>query len=448
MDHGVDTSLTAFGVQAIISCPYQPAPAVTLKIDGAAGSYQTKMMLKTFSKSLFAGLATLAWIGVVFSCASQHASAATFKPRAKHAILMDAQTGAIMFQHNADVLSPPASMSKLMTMAVVFKALKEGQLKLEDEFLVSENAWRNGGAPSRTSAMFVPINTRATLDQLLKGIAVQSGNDASIAIAEGMAGSEDAFARLMQTEARRIGLTKSTFRNATGLPKDGHLMTARELALLAKYIVDTYPEYYEMFAIKRFKYRKHRFINRNPLVFLDIGADGLKTGYTKESGYGVVGSAVKDGRRLIVVVSGLKSKSERKDEARKLLEWGFRSFAEFPIFDPEEVVGQARVWGGEQFYVPLEGNGEVKVILPRFPARQKLKAKIIYDGPLKPPVREGDQVAKLRVTSSTGAVNEIPLYAAQDVEEGGVIRKGFDSLLYLAFRWVSAQASNLTPVEP
>ncbi len=401
--------------------------------------------LSLFFKSNFAYLARVALAIIFAACAAQLAAAqgASFKPKAKQAILMDAATGAILFQHNANQLSPPASMSKLMTMAVVFKALKEGQLKIEDEFLMSENAWRKGGAPSGTSAMFVPINTRTTLDLLLKGIAVQSGNDAAIAIAEGMAGSESAFAQLMETEARRIGLTNSTFRNATGLFHPEHLMTARELAMLARYIIYNYPEYYSMFGIEKLKYRKHRFINRNPLVFLDIGADGLKTGYIKQAGYGVVGSAVQDGRRLIVVVNGLKSKKDRKQEARRLLEWGFRSFTEFALFDIGEIIGQARVWGGEQFYVPLTGKGELKVVLPRFPANQKLKAKVIYDGPLKPPIRQGDQVAKLRVTSSAGAVNEVKLYAATDVEPGGVMRKGLDSLIHLTFRWVSAQASGL-----
>jgi serine-type D-Ala-D-Ala carboxypeptidase (penicillin-binding protein 5/6) len=393
----------------------------------------------------FAGLANLCAAIVTFA-GTLHvvpASAATFKSRAKQAILMDAATGAVLFQHNADQLAPPASMSKLMTMAVVFKALKEGQLKLEDEFLMSENAWRTGGAPSGTAAMFVPINTRTSLEKLLTGIAVQSGNDAAIAIAEGIAGSEDAFAQLMETEARRIGLNKSTFRNSTGLPHPEHLMTARELAVLAQYIIANYPAYYPMFAIERFKYRKHRFINRNPLVFLDIGADGLKTGYIKQSGYAIVGSAVQEGRRLIVVLNGMKTKSERKEEARKMLEWGFRSFTKFSIFEPGEIVGHARVWGGEKFYVTLSDPKGINVILQRFPEKKKLSAKVVYDGPLKPPVRQGDQVARLRVTSSTGAVNEVPLYAAEDVQPGGVMRKGLDSLIYLAFRWVTAQASGL-----
>ncbi|MFN3869520.1 MAG: D-alanyl-D-alanine carboxypeptidase family protein, partial [Hyphomicrobiaceae bacterium] len=224
--------------------------------------------------------------------------------KAKHAVLMDATSGAVLFQHNADVLAPPASMSKLMTLAVIFRALKAGTMKTTDAVTMSVNAWRTGGAPSGTSAMFVPVNETATIEEMLQGIIVQSGNDACIAIAEHMAGSEAAFAGIMTAEARRIGLAKATFRNATGLYNPEHLMTARELADLARYIIKEYPEQFAIFGQKEFRYRKHRFINRNPLLFLDIGADGMKTGYIKEAGYGIVGTAQQEGRRLIVVVNG------------------------------------------------------------------------------------------------------------------------------------------------
>ncbi len=365
-----------------------------------------------------------------------HAQGATFVPKAEHAILMDAESGAVLFQHAADELTPPASMSKLMTLAVVFKALRNGVLKMSDEITMSENAWRTGGAPSGTSAMFVPINDKVTVEQLLQGIIVQSGNDACIAIAEALAGSEQGFAQIMTNEARRIGLVKSTFRNSTGLPNPEHMMTVRELAQLARFLIYEYPEHFAMFSQREFKYRKHRFINRNPLLFLDIGADGMKTGYIKEAGYGVVGTAVQDGKRLIAVVNGLKSGNERRDEARRLLEWGFRSFAPFKLFKTDEVVGSARVWGGDSFYVPLVGKDGVTVVLPRYPANQRLTAEIIYKGPLKPPIRRGDEVAKLRVSSSTSAMSEVPLYAAQDVAKAGVMRQGLDSLIYMAFNWI------------
>lgn len=359
-----------------------------------------------------------------------------YNTKAKQAILMDANTGAVLFQHNADELAPPASMSKLMTLAVLFRELKAGKVKLEDEFLMSENAWRKGGAPSGTSAMFVPINTKATVNELLQGIIVQSGNDACIAVAEALAGSEANFAKKMVEEARRIGLKKSEFRNATGLYEPEHLMTVRELAQLAAYLIKEYPEYYKIFGQKEFAYRKHKFYNRNPLLSAEVGADGLKTGYIKEAGYGVVGSAVKDGQRLIAVLNGLASAEERKDEGRKLMEWGFRSLTSFKLFNADEVVGYARVWGGSRMYMPLTGKGDVSVVLPKFPANPKLRAEIIYVGPLKPPLKKGDELATLRVTTATNATSETPLYAAEDVPEGGVIRRGLDSLVHLAFSWI------------
>ncbi len=365
--------------------------------------------------------------------AAQQKAEEEFSSRARQAILMDADSGAVLFQSNADELAPPASMSKLMTLAVVFKQLKSGQVKLEDEFIMSEHAWRAGGAPSGTSAMFVPVNTKASLKELLQGIIVQSGNDACIAVAEALAGSEEAFAAAMTEEARRIGLTKSTFRNATGLYHPEHLMTVRELAILARYIIKTYPEYYPIFSQKEFIYRKHRFINRNPLLFMNLNVDGLKTGHLKESGYGLVASAVQDGRRLILVVNGLESAEERKSEARRLLEWGYKGFAAFKLFEADEVVGYARVWGGDRMYVPLTGDGELAVVLPRYPSNQRLKGEIVYKGPLKAPIHKGDKVAVLRVTSSSSASSELPLYAAEEVPSGSFVRKGLDSLFQLAF---------------
>ena len=360
-----------------------------------------------------------------------------FTTRAKNAILMDAESGAVLFQQAADELVPPASMSKLMTLAVLFKALKDGKVRPEDEFMTSEYAWRTGGAPSGTSAMFVPINTKARVDELIQGIIVQSGNDASIIVAEGLAGKELAFSKQMEDEARRIGLKKSTFRNSTGLYHPEHLMTARELAILARYLIKEYPDRYRIFAQKEFQYRKHKFYNRNPLLSSsELGVDGLKTGHIKEAGYGMVVSAWNSGRRLIGVVMGLENEKVRKDEAQRLLEWGFRSFGEVKLFGADEEVGYARVWGGTQMYVPLTGKGELAIVLPRYPANQKLKAEIVYRGPLKPPIKKGDQVAILRVTSSANAESQALLYAAEDVETGSFVRKGLDSLMYLALRKV------------
>jgi D-alanyl-D-alanine carboxypeptidase (penicillin-binding protein 5/6) len=365
-----------------------------------------------------------------------------FVTKAPNAILMDYDSGSIIFQKSADELVPPASMSKLMTLAVLFKALKEGKYKPEDEFHTSEHAWRTGGAPSGTSAMFIPINTKTPISELIQGIIVQSGNDACITVAEGIAGNVPAFAEMMQAEARRIGMPKSTFRNSTGLHDPEHLMTARELGTLARYIIRKYPEYYPIFGQREFAYRKHKFYNRNPLLSADIGVDGMKTGHTKEAGYGMVVSSLVDGRRLIGVIMGLADEKERREETRRMLEWGAKSVSSAKLFDAGEQVGYARVWGGTDFYVPLTGEGDLKVILPKFPLNQKIRGEIVYQGPLKPPVKKGDQIAMFRVTSTVPgspepiAVSETPLYADNDVDEGGFMWRGVDSLLHLALRLV------------
>ena len=354
--------------------------------------------------------------------------------RAERAVIMDAESGAILFQHNADELAPPASMSKLMTLAVVFRALKNGEIKLDDEIRISVNAWRRGGAPSGTSAMFIPVNTKEKLDLLLQGMIVQSGNDAAIAVAEAIAGNEDNFARLMVDEARRIGLTKATFGNATGLPHPDQLMTARELAQLARFLMREYPEHYPRFGQRDLNYRKHKFLNRNPLLGL-AGVDGLKTGSTKEAGFGVVASGNQDGRRLILVLSGLPKKEDVRPEGQRLLEWGYASISEVKLFDKDEVVTQARVWGGDRMWLPLVGAGAITIVLPKHPANQRITAELIYKRPLKTPIKKGDRVATLRVTSSSKSTNEVPLYAAEDVRPGGIVRRGFDTIVDLALGW-------------
>lgn len=363
-----------------------------------------------------------------------------FATRARNAILVDVKTGSVLFQKDADQLVPPASMSKLMTLAVVFRQLKLGHITLETEFKTSEHAWRTGGAPSRTAAMFIPIHNKTKVAELIQGITVQSGNDAAITLAEGIAGSEQKFAQLMETEARRIGLPKSTFRNPTGLPNPDHLMSARELAALARHIVREYPEYLHYFSQKRFNYRRHKFYNRNRLLGKS-GIDGMKTGYTKAAGYGLVVTAQpKGGRRLVGVVMGFEKHKIRNSDALRMITWGQRSLSSVTLYKEGETVGSARVWGGEDFYVPLVGDGDVEVILPRYPLDQRLRGKIIYQGPLKPPVKRGDQVATLRVVSVTKgspepiATSETPLYAASDVEPAGFVWRGIDSLLHLALR--------------
>jgi len=255
-----------------------------------------------------------------------------FQTSAPYAILIDADSGTVLFEKNADKLNPPASMSKLMTTEVVLQALQQGKLKYEDEMTISENAWRKGGAPSGGSAMFAALNSRVSVRDLLYGVMIQSGNDACIALAEGIAGSELAFAEMMNKRAREIGLTQARFTNSTGLHDPDHNMTARELAKLAQHIIKTYPEAYKIYAEREFTWNKVRQQNRNPLLAMGIGADGLKTGFTKEAGYGLTASAVNSGLRLIVVGNGFKTMKERSDEMRKLLEWGFRAFESRPLF--------------------------------------------------------------------------------------------------------------------
>lgn len=383
---------------------------------------------------VFAGPLLILLLGMTGPAWSQTPPARDFQPKVKQAILMDGSTGGFLYRHKADELVPPASMSKLMTLAIVFKLMKQGKLKPSDEFVMSVNAWRKGGAPSGTSAMMVPVNTKVRLDELIQGIIVQSGNDASIAIAEGIAGNEDAFAKLMNEEARSIGLKRSQFRNATGLYHPEHLMTVQELAMLARHIMREYADYFPMFAQKEFHYRRHKFVNRNSLLFADPNVDGMKTGQLKQSGFGMVVTSRVAGRRLIAVINGAATEAERREEARRLLDWGSTNVGEFKLFDANEIVGRARVWGGDAFYVSLVGNGDVSVWLPRFPAAQRLKGEIVYTSPLKAPLKKGDEVARLRVTSTSNAMQEVPLYAAEDVGAGGTMRRGLDSLAHMALR--------------
>jgi len=359
-----------------------------------------------------------------------------FETKAKHAILMDHDANLVLYEKDADTLIAPASMSKLMTLALAFRELKAGRLKLDDQFKVSLHAWRTGGAPSRTSAMFAPLNEMVTVEDLIHGITIQSGNDACIILAEGIAGSEDRYAAMMNAYAKEIGLKQSRFVNSSGLPADGHVMTARDLAILAKYLIDEYPEYYHYFSDKEFQYRKHLFRNRNPLLGPELGVDGLKTGFLDEAGFGLVASAKRDDQRIIVVVSGLDSKSDREAEPRKLIEWGFKNFKPFELFPEGQKVSDALVWGGTSHYVPLVGDGDIDIILP-VTATGKVQAQILYAGPIKAPIKKGDQVATLRVSSQElTATNDIPLYAGEDIGPSNFAMRGIDSLLVLAFGWL------------
>jgi D-alanyl-D-alanine carboxypeptidase (penicillin-binding protein 5/6) len=351
-------------------------------------------------------------------------------------MLVDCESGAVLYQKSADPPLPPASLTKLMTLAVALKALKDGQIALNRSVKVSEYAWRTGGAPSRTSAMFIPINTCEPVEAIIRGIIVQSGNDGSIALAEELAGSEAAFAGLMNDEAARIGLRRSRFLNATGLDADGHVMTARDVARLSQHLIREYPEYYAYFSEREFRYRKHRFISRNPLLAIDAAVDGLMTGHTSASGYGIAASATRDGRRLIAVVPGSPMATRRAADTRRLLDWGFATISDQQLFEAGDIVAHARVWGGTMLYLPLKADTELKIPMLQPLNSQRLTAHIVYQHPLKPPIEKGHVVAKLRVRGTEGAEFEAPLVAAVPVEHGGVVRRGIDTLLIRAARLI------------
>ncbi len=349
-----------------------------------------------------------------------------FQSPVPNAILIDYDTRSVLFEKNADEPVSPASLAKIMTAEIVFQELREGRLTLDRTFTISENAWRRGGAPAGGSSMFAALHSQVRLEDLLRGLIIMSGNDAAIAIAEGIAGTEENFAALMTRRARELGLDKMTFRNAWGKYDPEQKTPVRQLALLAEHIIRTYPDYYHMFGEKEFTWGKIKQQNRNPLLFMDIGADGLKTGNVQDSGFALVGSASENGQRVIVAIVGAKSSRERADEARKLLSWGLRSFESRPLFEVNADVGTASVYGGASSTVELVSDRPIKVLLPRG-SSERLVAQIIYQGPLVAPVQQGAQVAKLRVMRGKALVLEAPLVAGQSVEVGALHQRALDA---------------------
>jgi D-alanyl-D-alanine carboxypeptidase (penicillin-binding protein 5/6) len=364
---------------------------------------------------------------------AQLVPAADHETLASEAILVDARTGRVLFEKEADRLIPPASMSKLMTMVLVFEALNAGTLSLGQEFTVSENAWRKGGAMSGSSTMYAELNSRVRLEDLVKGVIVQSANDACIVIAETMAGNEADFAKLLTLRARQLGAVTATFRNSTGLPEEGHLMSLRDLSVIARHIVSHFPAYYQFYSIPEFTWNGIRQENRNPLLRDYPGADGMMTGFTKDTGYALVGSAMRDGRRLILVVAGLKSINDRRQEAQRLFDWGFRQFQLVDVYARGDRVGQARVWGGQERRVDLVADAPVRVSLS---AREQTLAdvKLVYKGPLIAPVIAGQQVGALQFVVDGMTVAEVPVSTADKVDpEPSIWARALDSLLIMVF---------------
>ena len=377
--------------------------------------------------NIFLQLSTLA---LAASLAAPLPAAAT-ETAAKFAILLDYDTGAVLLEKNADEPTAPASMSKLMTLYMIFERLKAGSLRLEDTFPVSEKAWRMGG-----SKMFVGINTRVKLEDLLRGIVVQSGNDACIVIAEGLARNEAAFAEEMTERAREIGLTNSTFVNSTGWPDPDHTMSVRDIAKLSAIMIREFPKYYPLFAEKTYTYNNIKQGNRNPLLYGYDGADGLKTGRTKASGYGLAASVNRQGRRLILVVNGLASRKQRTRETVRLLDWAYREFDNFKLFGAGETVDNAAVWLGEDVEVPLIIENEVTLTLPR-KSRRKMEVKVSYDGPIAAPIRSGERLAMLTISAPDAETQQIPLIAGKNVSRLGMFGRLSAALRYLA--WGAAE---------
>lgn len=361
---------------------------------------------------------------------------------APHAILIDAENGAVLYERDPDKLIFPASLGKLATVEYVFHELKEGRLNLTDEFEVSENAWRKGGAPSHTSSMFAALHTKVPVGDLLRGAIVQSGNDACIVLAEGIAGTEAEFAEKLTQRAREIGLKQSVFTTSNGLPDPGEKVTTRELGLLARTIIRDYPELYQIFGEREYTWNKIRQQNRNPLLTLGIGADGLKTGFTSDAGYGLVGSAVQNGLRLIVVVNGEKSAKERADDAKKLLEWGFKSFEQRILFAEGQYIGAAKVYGGNSGRVQLKAAGQVRVMMPKA-GGDRLIARIVYTGPVPAPIAEGQRIGVLKVWRNDSVILEMPLQAAESVAKGNLSQRAFDAVTEMMVSLFRAGAERL-----
>jgi D-alanyl-D-alanine carboxypeptidase (penicillin-binding protein 5/6) len=369
--------------------------------------------------------ASFAGIAVVYA-APAPTSSGGFQTSVPYAMLIEAESGTVLFEKGADQLVPPSSLAKLMTAEVVFDQVALGNIKLDEEFVVSENAWRKGGAPSGGSTMYAAIHSKIKIRDLLSGVVIQSANDGCIVLAEGIAGNEAAFARLMNDRARELGLEKSNFTNSTGLPDPQQRVTVRELAKLAQHIIHTYPEQYKLYGEREFTWNKIRQQNRNPLLVMNIGADGMKTGFTKEAGYGLVGSAVQNGLRLIVVVNGAKHEKERADEARKLIEWGFRGFETRLLFAEGQTVAEAKVYGGAKGSVTLTGKGPINLMVPRG-VSDRITAKMIYTGPVRAPIQQGQPIGRLQVWRNDTLALEAPLQAAEDVGTGGTARRALDA---------------------
>ncbi len=380
-----------------------------------------------FKNRLF--MSTILVSGMVFGMASVVQAIET---KAKNLILMDYDTGQYLYAKDAEKMIPPASMSKLMTIYMIFEKLKDGSLSLDDTFTVSENAWRKGGAASGSSTMFLNIGEKVRVGDLIQGIIIQSGNDACIVAAENISGSEEDFARAMTDKAQKLGLHNSSFANATGWPHPDQKMSVEDLAKLARIIIKDFPEYYYLFSERNYTHNNIRQGNRNPLLYSMPEADGLKTGHTEEAGFCLAGSAKRGDRRLISIMSGLASNKERSEEAEKIMNWGFREFDNYKILKQGQKVAELPVWFGTEKNVDLLVNEDVLRTIKKNKA-SKVKMTAVYDKPVKAPVKQGDKLGFVRVEVPGAETVEVPLIANKDIQKIGWFGKIGENIKYILF---------------
>lgn len=375
-------------------------------------------------------------LALPWTAAAQSAGGtAAFDAKAKQIYMIDAATGTVLFARGENEPVTAASLAKVMTLAVVFKAVQDGEINLDTSFPVSEHAWRTGGAPSRTATMFAALKSQIRVEDLIRGVAVQAANDGCIILAEGIDGSESAFAERMNKQAKELGLVQSHFDNATGLPSPGNKVSMRDLVVLAQHLHQSYPEFYRYYSEPEFEWNKIKQRNRNPLATMNIGADGLVMGFAEDAGYGLVASVERNGRRLFLAMSGLTSDKERLDEARRLIDWAMTSFASKTLFKAGETVAEASVYGGNAGHVPLLTKQDVDVLLP-IGSTERLSARVIYSWPLRAPVASGQPVGVLRIWNGDRFLLEVPLETAAPVEVGALSSRALDALQELFFFWL------------
>ena len=354
---------------------------------------------------------------------------------AQQLYMVEAKTGTVLLAVNENQAFPPASLAKLMTVEVVLSALERGEITEQTMFPVTEYAWRNGGAPSGTTTMFAALNSQVPVIDLIRGVVIQNANDGCIILAEGISGSEAQFATRMTARAKDLGLGRSTFGNATGLPGAQSFTTARDLVELSRHIHRTYPQYYPLYSQPDFEWNKIFQRNKNPLLSLGIGVDGLGAGYAEGAGYAAVASVERDGTRLFLALGGLENDRERLDEARRLLDWGLSAFETKILFQAGEVIGQASVYGGQARYIDLVAKEPIDIYVPT-DNPERLTGRIVYKWPLRAPVAEGQGVGSLRIFSGDRLVREVDLFTSQPVATGSLSSRATDALLELMFFWL------------